>query len=248
MSGLAEFTDPRLVAIYDSANSYGPNTQPAFFTQLAADLGATTIVDLGCGTGVITCELARLEYELMGVDPAPEMLKIARRRPHANTVTWVEGDARRLGTPNADFAIMTGHVAQFLISDTSWRFTLKALHAALRPGGHLSFESRNPSVREWERWTPDRHRIVRDSSAGVIERWPEVHHVREGVLSYTIHNLFLATGEDIVAPTQIRFRTQEELERSLTDVGFRVEQVYGDWDRRPATASTDELIMVAVRL
>ncbi len=74
------------------------------------------------------------------------------------------------------------------------------------------------------------------------------HHVREGVLSYTIHNLFLATGEDIVAPTQIRFRTQEELERSLTDVGFRVEQVYGDWDRRPATASTDELIMVAVRL
>ncbi len=247
MSGFDEFSDPRLVAIYDSANSYAPNTQPTFYSQLAEDLGATTIVDLGCGTGVITCELARLGYDVIGVDPAPEMLKIARLRPHANEVTWVEGDAHRLGPREADLAMMTGHVAQFFISDASWYSTLGALHAALRPGGHLTFESRNPAVREWDGWTPENRRIVRDPTAGVIERWPEVHEVRGGVVSYTIHNRFLATGEDVLAPTRIRFRTQDELTRSLADAGFTVEHVYGEWDRRPVSALTREQIYVASR-
>jgi hypothetical protein len=46
---VAEFTDPRLVAIYDTVNSYANDTQPRFYLQLAAELGAASIVDLGCG-------------------------------------------------------------------------------------------------------------------------------------------------------------------------------------------------------
>jgi SAM-dependent methyltransferase len=243
----AEFSDPRLVAIYDSANSYGANAQPAFYARLAEDLDASSIVDLGCGTGVITCALAGLGYAVIGVDPAPEMLKAARLRPLADEVTWIDGDARHLGTPNADLAIMTGHVAQFLLTDEAWRSTLGALHAALRPGGHLAFESRNPAVREWESWTPGRRRLVRDPTAGVIERWPHVHDVRDGVVSYTIHNRFLSTGEDVLAATRIRFRTRDEITSSLAAAGFSVEVVYGDWDRRPVSRATPEMIFVAVR-
>ena len=41
---------------------------------------------------------------------------------------------------------MTGHVAQFFLTDEHWRAALTALHAALRPGGRLAFESRNPDA------------------------------------------------------------------------------------------------------
>jgi len=247
VSGPPEFYDARLVAIYDSANAYGPESQPAFYRQLAADLRASSIIDLGCGTGMITCELAALGYDMIGVDPAPEMLKVARMRPKADKVTWIEGDVHGLGRQDADLAIMTGHVAQFFVSDTSWSSALAALRIALRPGGHLAFESRNPTVREWEDWTPQKRRVVDDPEAGLIERWPEVHEVQDGVVSYTIHNLFLATGEEVLAPTRIRFRSQDELTGSLREAGFTVENIYGDWDRQPASPSSRELIYVASR-
>jgi SAM-dependent methyltransferase len=242
-----EFFDPRLVAIYDAANTYEPDAQPGFYSQLAGELEASTIVDLGCGTGVITCELARLGFSVIGVDPAPDMLALARSRPYATQVTWIEGDASQVGTPDADLSLMSGHVAQFFIDDDSWRATLAALHAALRPGGVLAFESRNPAVRAWESWTPDKRRIVRDPRAGPIERWPEIHDVQGEVVSYTIHNRFIATGEDISAPTQIRFRTQEALTASLVETGFTVQRLHGDWDRRPASPVAPELIFVARR-
>src|SRR5438132_2678736 len=95
-STIAEFTDPRLVAIYDTVNPYAADAQPGFYAQLALETGAVSIVDLGCGTGLITCELARRGYRMIGVDPAPAMLDIARLRPFGERVRWICGSAGRL--------------------------------------------------------------------------------------------------------------------------------------------------------
>jgi len=46
----------------------------------------------------------------------------------------------------------------------------------------------------------------------------------------------------------LRFRSEPELVASLADAGFAVERVYGGWDRRPASPTTRELIVVARRL
>src|SRR5882757_8325883 len=100
----AEFTDPRLVAIYDTVNPYEPDAQPGFSLGLAAGLNVTSILDLGCGTGQVTCALARHGHRMTGIDPSPAMLDIARRRPDGELVRWIDGDATALGTPNADLA------------------------------------------------------------------------------------------------------------------------------------------------
>ena len=240
-----EFTDPRLVAIYDAVNPYAAEAQPRFYLQLAAELGATSIVDLGCGTGLITEELAQLGYRVIGVDPAQGMLDIARQRPHGHLVQWINGDASRLGTPGADLAIMTGHVVQFFLTEDGWHATLVALRAALRPGGRLAFESRNPAAREWEGWTREARRWVDHSTAGRIEVWAEVQDARDEIVSYTLHYAFVATGERLAAPVMLRFRTEQELTRSLAHPGFAIERVYGDWDRRSAGPTARELIVVA---
>src|ERR1043165_5979077 len=166
------YVDPRLVELYDLANPRGSDTD--FYIQLAADLQAHTIVDLGCGTGLLTRELAVGDRRVIGVDPSPAMLAVARRHPGAERVQWIEGDSSAIGKPKADLVIMTGNVAQVFLSDQEWITTLNFIHTALRSGGHLAFESRNPNARAWEQWNRDATYRVSNSPFGPVEEWLEV--------------------------------------------------------------------------
>ncbi len=163
----SEFSDPRLVAIYDTVNPIGE--YKAFYLELAAklagDRGTLSIIDLGCGSGQLTCELAKQGHHLIGVEPSDAMLGLARKRatnelakPLAadrtcgsqsrsiSPVKWLHGGAQNLEAFEADLAIMTGHVAQFFLEDESWQQALRSIHGALKPGGRLAFECRNPLV------------------------------------------------------------------------------------------------------
>lgn len=64
----AHYANPRLVDLYDIENPLGVDTD--FYLGLAAELDALSIVDLGCGTGLLTRELAAPGREVFGVDPA----------------------------------------------------------------------------------------------------------------------------------------------------------------------------------
>lgn len=241
---IPEFTDPRQVTIYDAVNSYEPGTQPDFYLGIAQEVSAETVVDLGCGTGIITLELASRGYRMIGVDPSSLMLEVAQQKPGADRAEWVHGGAGQLGTPAADLAIMSGHVAQFILGDAEWLEVLTRLREALRPGGHLAFESRDPRAREWERWT-GRKRTIPDSPYGRIESWTEVAVVTGDVVHAVGHRRLVQTDEELVSPFALRFRSEELLRQSLSSSGFAVESLFGEWDRRPSGPGERELIVVA---
>ncbi len=67
------YVDPRLVDLYDIENTRGGDTD--FYVRLAADLDAHRILDLGCGTGLLTRELAVDGRIVVSVDPAPRCLR-----------------------------------------------------------------------------------------------------------------------------------------------------------------------------
>jgi SAM-dependent methyltransferase len=237
----SEFSDPRLVAIYDTVNPIAE--YQTYYLELAARLSASSIIDIGCGTGLLSCELAKRSYRLIGVEPSKAMLNVARHRC-GEQVEWIERDALGLGEVGADLAIMTGHVAQIIRDDEVWSATLIAIREALGPGGRVAFESRNPLAREWTAWTPQAsRRRVEDAVVGPVEVWFEDPKVDGDLVCYEIHYLFASSGEELVSHTELRFRTRAELSRSLSDAGFLVESVFGD--RRPADAASRELIFVA---
>jgi SAM-dependent methyltransferase len=122
---------------------------------------------------------------VVGVDPAEASLEVARSKHHNGRITWVHGDATTLPTLGADLAVMTGYVAQVFLTDENWARTLQGIHAALRPSGHLVFETRRPERRAWEEWPADGAQVTLDvPGIGSVERRLEVTDVSLPLVSF----------------------------------------------------------------
>lgn len=224
------YRDAELVELYDLDNPGGEDH--AYYRALADAIDARSIVDLGCGTGLLTRSLASPGRAVIGVDPSRTMLDYARRQPGSESVTWIHGDASVLA-PNgaADLAICTGNAIMH-VSPEELPSTLRSLAAALRPGATLSFESRNPANRGWERWTREATYGERATPVGYLREWLDVTDVRKGRVVFDAHNVF-PDGEHRVYTSILFFRTAEEFQRELDLAGFADIAWTGDWHGAP---------------
>ena len=226
----AQFADPRLVALYDAFESDRPDLD--VYAAMVDEFGARTVLDVGCGTGVLALMLADRAVEVTGVDPAEASLDVARAKPGAERVSWISGDATALPPIEVDLAIMTGNVAQVFVTDEDWLATLVGVRGALVPGGRFVFETRDPERRAWERW--DRARTqsrVELDGIGVVTSWTDVIELAEGEVTFRTTYDFEADGATVVSHSTLRFRTREQLEASLADAGFVVDEVRDAPDR-----------------
>jgi SAM-dependent methyltransferase len=246
------YRDPDLVELYDLDNPDGEDH--AYYRALADELDARTVVDLGCGTGLLTRSLARPgslagpERTVIGVEPSRTMIDYARRQPGADSVTWVHGDASALAvapTGAADLAICTGNAIMH-VGPEELPSTLASLAGALRSGGTFSFESRNPAYREWERWTREATYGERATPVGYLREWLDVTEVREGRVVFDAHNVF-PDGEDRVYTSVLFFRTAREFQRELELAGFSDITMAGDWHGAPFVSGSRIMVFRARR-
>lgn len=81
---LQEFSDPRLVAFCDTLNPFGDDGE--FFCKQAEELSAKPTIDLGCGTGLLTFELAKRGHQMTGIKSSEAVLAVARVKPYADKI------------------------------------------------------------------------------------------------------------------------------------------------------------------
>jgi SAM-dependent methyltransferase len=233
--------DQRLVDLYDHDNPDGPDHD--FYRTLADEVSAESVLDLGCGTGILTVTFTQGGRDVVGLDPSATMLAYARGRAGADAVNWVLGDSSSIPRDGFDYAVMTGNVAQH-IPDNDWERTLLELRQALETGGTLAFESRNPAVRAWENWA-SRERTTRETPHGTLVEWQDVLETSPGTVELRAHNLFAQTNETVTETLLLSFREQNTLEQQLNAAGFVVEATYGDWRRNPFNEESPIMIFVA---
>ncbi len=215
------------------------------YAAMVDEFGARSVLDVGCGTGTFACMLAAKGIEVTGVDPDEASLNVARRKPGADRVTWLHGDATTLPPMQVDLATMTANVAQVFLTDEDWLATLRGINAALQPDGRLVFETRDPLRKAWLDWNPEQSREKTDvPGIGVVETWYEVTEVTDDPLLVTFraHNRFESDGSIITATSTLRFRSRDEVERSLRESGFELQEVR-DAPDRPGR----EFVFIAVR-
>lgn len=241
-----QFSDPLLVSVYDALNTLGDDSD--FWLKEIERLRPKTIIDLGCGTGLLTCELAKRGHTMIGVEPAGKMLDIAREKPYTDKVQWIKGSYEKFDGLRADMILLTSHVAQFFLEDKEWHSMLVASHKALSPGGYILFDSRPPVFPPYQTWpTKEDPRRVQNITLGSIDWYYQLLGIEGNRVRYQLHFHFIDSDEKITSTDELIFRSREELTRSLEEAGFSIETVYGDWDRSPATSESPELIFVAKR-
>jgi SAM-dependent methyltransferase len=224
------FEHPRLAAIYDALD--GDRSDLDLYVGIAAEFGAAHVVDVGCGTGSFALLLAERGIEVTAVDPALASLDVARSKPGSERVRWLHGDARSLPTLNADLATMTANVAQAIVDDADWAGTLLGIRDALRPGGHLVFETRDPAYQAWREWNRDAsYRVTEIDGVGTVESWHDVLDVTGSLVRFRSTVVFASDGEVLTSESTLRFRERGEVEADLAAHDFVVEDVRDAPDR-----------------
>ncbi|MEO3747260.1 class I SAM-dependent methyltransferase [Plantactinospora sp. B5E13] len=226
----AIFAHPRLARVYDAFD--GDRDDLAAYLAIAGELTAGLVLDVGCGTGSLAVLLAGRGHDVVGVDPAEASLEVAKQKDPAGRIRWIHGDATTLPALDADLATMTGNVAQVFLTDNDWTQALHGVHDALRPNGHLVFESRRPEHRDWEQWAADVDPVTRDiPGIGPVERRLEVTDVSLPFVSFRYTYRFLTDGAVVTSDSTLRFRGRDEVESSLAANGYRVLDVREAPDR-----------------
>lgn len=228
------FEDPRLARAYDPLDPDRGDLDA--YLAMVDEFGARSVLDIGCGTGTFACLLAARGIDVTGVEPAAASLDVARAKPGADRVRWLHGDATTLPPMQVDMATMTANVAQVFVSDEEFAASLRGIRAALRPGGRLVFEARNPARRAWLGWDRQHTDTTADvPGEGTVRTWCDILSVDgppDGpVVSFRWTTEFASDGVVLTSDSTLRFRSRAGIEECLRAARFRVDQVRDAPDR-----------------
>ncbi len=209
----------------------------------------SSVVDLGCGTGTLTCLLAQAGYAVTGVDLSEDMLTQAmdkalalpeQQRP---LLVCQSMDALRLPC-QADAVVCSLDCLNYLTRRTALRRTLRGVCNALRPGGLFLFDV----IPLWELERRDGEVFV-DEDEETLCLWRADWNRRRQVLTYGM-DLF-STGDGVhwsrsQEEHQERGWALEELEALLAECGFALCALRGE-NLRSTPGNSDSRVFFVCR-
>lgn len=223
-------------------NTFTANTQ-AEVDFIMAELGAKpgdSILDIGCGTGRHSLELAGRGLHMTGIDQSPDMLEVARSMACERklVVTFIQGDASRTVLNRVfDHAICVCEGAFSLLevaADPVQYHTeiLANIHSMLRPGGKFLLTALSAL------------KLIRENTDADVQsgRFDPMHvtHVEQ------------MPGPDGPVSVVEKGFMPAELSGLLKDTGFHVLSIWGgtagSWNRQPLKLDEYEVMVIAEKV
>jgi 2-polyprenyl-3-methyl-5-hydroxy-6-metoxy-1,4-benzoquinol methylase len=244
---LEEFDDP---PNYDLEEGERSASRIAFYCDLAKAVGGP-VLEIACGSGLVTIPIAAQGWDVTGVDLAHSMLEHARQKAEGQNlnVRWIEADARSfdLGQP-FQFILLTGNAFQAFLRREDQESLLASVKRHLAPSGTFAFETRNPSGHD----LTNQHKEEFDQSYVSVEGYQvsvsftQVYDPPTQIMYWTSFRRWNDGERDHKKETHIacRFSYPQELKALLHYNGFEVTQQYGNWNKEILSASSPSLISI----
>ncbi len=242
-----------IAPFYDSVNADIDYTAWAEFIKKIIKKYEKTkselVLDLGCGTGRMTLELARLGYDMTGVDISTEMLDIARENSEnsgfADKILLLCQDMREFelyGT--VDVTVSCLDTVNHLTDTKSLDKCLSLVHNYLIPDGLFIFDINGKH--KFETVYSDKSYVM-EEDAGVCV-WQNYYNEKNHISDFYI-TLF-SEGEDgrytrYDDIERERMYTLRSIKAALNRSGFEFIGAYRDFDFNTATDEDDRIYIVA---
>jgi SAM-dependent methyltransferase len=248
--------------LYDLVPAYQAREDVDFFVEAARESHGP-VLEIGCGTGRVLIPTARAGIDITGIDLSWSMLSICQRHL-AEERAEVQGRVRLVLADMRNFTLVESfrlvtipfRPFQHLTTVDDQRACLQTIHRHLADNGRLILDIFNPHLgrisdeslvgKEFvegpEFTAPDGRRVTRSYQFAARDVFNQINDVE---LAYNITHPDGRT-EKLVHAFPMRYLFRFEAEHLLTSCGFRVENVYADYDRSPyGSKYPGELIFVA---
>lgn len=172
---LDPYYGPDLAFIHHAGYSQHVERTSPGILRILRDAGVgrgASVLDVGCGSGLLARKLFAAGFRVHGFDASPAMIALAREHaPEASfaVVRLPAGEA----LPCADAVVSTGHVLNYLTARDAIAQALRDVARAVRPGGVLALDLMTPRYAE-RRDAEPLHAQVTDDWA-IVTRFSRPH-------------------------------------------------------------------------
>ena len=221
--------------VYDKLNEQIDYKRWADFIEAAFERFLHTrpeiVLDLACGTGTMTRELASRGYDMIGVDGSADMLSEAYMKG-ADGILYLKQDMREFelyGTVGAITCCLDS--INYLTNDGELEKVFALAHNYLDPDGLFLFDINTPH--KFENVYADNAYILEDAIDGapVYCGWQNAYDKESRICNFYLSvfaeqdGVYLREDEE----QHERCYTREDLESTLTACGFEILGVYRDY-------------------
>jgi 2-polyprenyl-3-methyl-5-hydroxy-6-metoxy-1,4-benzoquinol methylase len=244
---LEEFADP---PNYDIEEGERSAARIAFYSDLAKAVGGP-VLEIACGSGLVTLPIAAQGLDVTGLDLAPSMLEHAHKKAENQNLNiyWVEADARSFDLGRQyRFILLTGNAFQAFLTHQDQETLLAAVRRHLAPNGLFAFETRNPSghdLRDQPQEEFDQSYISVEGHQ-VSVSFTQIYDPLAQIMYWTSYRRWNDGERDHKKETHIacRFTYPQELVALLHHNRFEIVQQYGNWNKEELSASSPEMINI----
>lgn len=208
-----------------------------------------TLLDIGCGTGVLAALFDDAHYKVTGIDLSEEMLMMAAARfaEMNKSIPLIAMPMEQLeGFENVDVAVIPIDSINYVLEEEGVVATLQRIYHCLRSGGQLFFDVH--STYKMDEIFLDSPFTYDDGEVTYI--W----HTEQGESDHSvIHDMtfFIKQTEDMYE----RFDEEHyqrtfpvaQYEKWLREIGFTTVQVTADWSHDLPTDTSERIFIRAVK-
>lgn len=121
---------------------------PWILEEIRRNIGfRAEILDIGCGAGFLSNDLALAGHKVTGLDLSSSSLKVAESRDRTHSVKYIQGDAYHVPFPSRSFDVVASMDMLEHVSDPQQ--VIAEASRVLRPGGLFFFNTFNKNPLAW---------------------------------------------------------------------------------------------------